>query len=84
MDAFLKNVIGLSIPTRIVIMAEQGLDRVQVFKELSREDIDDLCKTAQWPGGLMPNPLAGIRGNPPLMMNPGLAVPAILVKRLKM
>ena len=84
MDAFLENMIGLSLPTRIAITTEQGLDRVQVFEELSRDDIDDLCKTARRPGGLISNPLAGIPGNPPLMMNPGVAVPAISVKRLKM
>jgi len=42
MDVFLQNGIGLSIPTRIVLMTEQGLANVQIFEKLSRDDIDDL------------------------------------------
>jgi len=62
MNAFLQNVIGLSIPTRIVLMNDQGLANMQVFEELSRDDIDDRYKTARRPGGLIPNPLAGSIG----------------------
>ena len=83
MRTYLRDVIGIADPVqrREVIQAE-GLNTVSDFADFDKEDIETLCSSVRKPGGVIPNPNAGVAGQPATIPNPGHSIPAICEKRL--
>ena len=84
MRKYLVGEIGLSTLVAITLRDDHGFDLLNAFQSFSMKDIDDICATARKPGGLIEN-LASTRASPlPDIANPGVTVPAIVTKRLKL
>ena len=84
MKTFLVDQIGLSTLAATTLRDDHGFDLLNVFQSFSLQDIDDICQTARKPGGMITNP-ASTRSNPLSdIANPGVTVPAIVAKRLKL
>ena len=84
MKTFLKNVIGLSDDAATQLHTIHGLDLLNAFQSLSNKDIDDICQTARKPGGMIEHPDSTMAVPLPNISNPGVTVPAIADKRLKL
>ena len=84
MRKLLIGEIGLSTLVAITLRDDHGFDLLNAFQSFSMKDIDDICATARKPGGLIEN-LASTRASLlPDIANPGVTVPAIVAKRLKL
>ena len=78
------NEVGLPDAAATELQAIRGIDLLNTFQSFSAKDIDDICSTARKPIGMLEHPdstrtipLSGI-------VNPGVTVPAIVAKRLKL
>ena len=84
MKTFLKNVIGLSDDAATQLRTVHGLDLLNTFQSLSNKDIDDICHTARKSGGMIEHPDSTRAVPVPNISNPGVTVPVIADKRLKL
>jgi hypothetical protein len=67
----------------------QGLGTVADFGALTENDIENICKIIQRPGGTIPNPAfgqvgRGVLAQPPTLPNTGIPIGHLHEKRLKM
>ena len=76
--------LGLTIEASIAVVDEQGIDTVKNFCCLRDGNIEKLCKIIRRPGGTMPNPNAGIAGQPATINNPGVLVSLIGQTNMKL
>ena len=53
------------------ITNDQGLDTLDELKVLTNDEIESLCKVFWRPGGTVPNPNTGYRGQPATLSNLG-------------
>ena len=84
MKTFLKNVIGLPDDAATQLHTIHGLDLLNAFQSLSNKDIDDIFHTVRKPGGMIEHPDSTRAVPVPDIANPGVTVPAIAAKRLKL
>ena len=84
MKTFLMNEVGLSDAAATQLQTSHGIDLLNTFQSFSAKDIDDICSTARKPGGTMEHP-DSTRTTPfSDILNPGVTVPAIVAKLLKL
>jgi hypothetical protein len=65
----------------------QGLTSIDEVKELTDDDIKEICKIIRKPGGTIPNPAFGpgmAAGIPEVLANPGIPISFMQEKRLKL
>ena len=84
MKILLKNVIGLSDDAVTQLHTVHGLDLLNTFQSLSNKDIDDICHTARKPRGMIEHSDSTKAVPVPNISNPGVTVPVIDAKRLKL
>ena len=76
--------LGLTIEAAIAIVDKQGIDTVENFCHLKDGNIEELCKIIHRPGSTMPNPNAGVAGQPATINNPGVSVSLIGQTNMKL
>ena len=84
MKTFLINEIGLSNLAATTLRDDHGFDLFNAFQSFLMTDIDDIYSTASKPGGLISNPESTCADPLPDIANPGVTVPVIVAKRLKL
>jgi hypothetical protein len=80
--AYLAKPLGLS-QELITALKRQGITHWQNFENLDADDVKAMCVSLKKPGGEIPNPRANMRGQPPMIANPGVLIPIIIEKRLQ-
>ena len=79
---FLQADIGLSNQAALSIMDDHGLDSLDALQEFTQEEMKTLVQATRRPGGTVPNPQAGVAGQPDLIPNLGFRIPATCENRL--
>ena len=81
MKILLLNEVGLSDEVATQLQTIHGIYLLNTFQSFSAKDIDDICSNMRKPGRMIEN-LASTRTTPRSdIVNPGVTVPAIVVKR---
>ena len=83
MKTFLMNEVGLSDTAVTQLQTSHGIDLLNTFQSFSAKDIDDICSTARKPGKTIEHPDSTRTTPLSDIVNPGVTVPAIVAKRLK-
>ena len=81
---YLDGTLNISIQATRDALNIQGLDSTGVFRQLTDQDIKDLCDACRNPGGTIVNPNAATTNAPAHIPNPGVALSFVSVKRLQM
>lgn len=82
-NQYLENTLRIQdLQVRNAINA-QGLESFDDLESLTDQDIKDICDNLKSPGGTIPNPDAGVPGQPATIPNRGVAFGFIFVKRLR-
>ena len=68
--------LGFTQDVAATITNVQGVDSIGELKFLNDKEVENLCNNIRKPGGMMPNPNAGIQGEPAMIRNPGQGVSA--------
>ena len=84
MKKFLMNEVGLSDAAATQLQMIHGIDLLNTFQTFSAKDIDDICSFARKPDGMIEHPDSTGTTLLSDIVNPGVTVPAIVAKRLKL
>jgi hypothetical protein len=84
LNNYLDNVLFIQDQAVRDGLNQQGLTSFDDFVTLTESDISQICSNVRKPGGVIPNPNAGLPGQPPTITNPGVLVGHAVEVRLKM
>ena len=76
--------LGFTQDVAAMITNVQGVDSIDELKFLNDKEVEGLCNNIRKPGGMMPNPNAGVQGEPAMIHNPGQGVSAHAENNLKL
>ena len=76
--------LGFTQDVAAMITNIQGVDSIDELKFLNDNEVEGLCNNIRKPGGMMPNPDAGVQGEPAMICNPGQGVSARAKNNLKL
>ena len=76
--------LGFTQDVAATISNVQGVDSIDELKFLNDKEVEGLCNNIRKPGGMMPNPNAGVQGEPAMIRNPGQGVSARAENNLKL
>ena len=75
--------LGFTNEAATQMVDNEGIDDIEIIRDLTDEDIANLCKTLRQPGGTIPNPNAAVAGQPATIPNRGFTVSMIAEKNLR-
>ena len=84
LNNYLNNTLNISNQVTCDALNEQGLDSIDFFKQLTDQDIKDLGNAYRKLGGMIANPNAVAANALAMILNPGIALSFLSVKRLQM
>ena len=86
LNNYLNGIFNISEQATREALNTQGLDSADTFRQLTDQDIKDLCNACRKPGGMIVNPNAAAPNAPAHIPNPGVALSfvSISIKRLRM
>ena len=84
LNDYLDGTLNISIQATQDALIIQGLDSTDAFRQLTDQDIKDLCDACRKPGGTIVNPNAAAPNAPAHIPNPGVALSFVSMKRLRM
>ena len=84
MKTFLMNEVEFSDAAATQLQTIHGIDLLNTFQFFSAKNIDNICSTAQKPVGMIEHPDSTRTTLLSDIVNPGVTVPAIVTKRLKL
>ena len=76
--------LGFTQDVAATITNVQGVDSIDELKFLNDKEVEGLCNNIRKPGGMMPNPNAGVQGEPAMIRNLGQGVLACAKNNLKL
>ena len=76
--------LGFTQDVAATITNVQGVNSIDELKFLNDKEVEGLCNNIRKPGGMMPNPNAGVQGEPAMIRNPGQGVSARAENNLKL
>ena len=82
LNNYLNGTLNISKQATQDTLNIQGLDSTDTFRQLTDQDIKDLCDACRKPGGTIINPNAAAQNAPAHIPNPGVALSFVSVKRL--
>ena len=79
MRTYLQTVVNFSAATARLI-TDQGMDDFDELDGFSENYMRTLCTTIRRPGGSIPNPRVAVRGQPPIIRDPGNVISMVAEK----
>ena len=84
LNNYLNGTLNISVQATQDALNIQGLDSTDTFRQLTDQDIKDLCDACRKPGGTIVNPNAAAPNASAHIPNTGIALSFISMKRLQM
>ena len=82
LNNYLDGTLNISVQATQDALNIQGLDSADTFRQLTDQDIKDLCDACRKPGGRIVYPNAAAPNAPAHIPNRGVALSFVNVKRL--